>query len=438
MTTETNEDRVSRLIHLSNGDLFEQVKLLYEHFGWSAQDVREFDLEEFQFRVACLQEEVSEYSGATTHEDRLDALADLVVFALGTAVRHGYGEFNRAFTRVMVANALKIPGGNPDKRGDSRFDLRKPPGWRPAYLGDLVRPKPKQTRDDERALNKDVHQSVLSGEPDHLGNALRKSAELCRKENERRWQEEICARDEKIRRLADSVVQLRGTRAARYTEIGALQAENASLRSELTKAKGDFTTQRRMRGEDQAKASAIIGAQDEEIARLNAENATLAMQVKQRDEVVKAQIGEIDALKVQDLPPIFRRAMELNRLKSQDYGDMDDSKRSYHPFGHQSYLQMLHTKLERLKSVAGQETTNFESGRDSLVDLVNYACFYDAWMDEEEKRQAKVDTTSELKRYMRVVATVDYNGRMTNPVVETFDELAEPTQYEERKHGEED
>ena len=107
--------------------------------------------------------------------------------------------------------------------------------------------------------------------------------------------------------------------------------------------------------------------------------------VEQRRQILDLQreVGE-HRRTVGKIPPVFLEAAALCESKSEDYGDKDLSRASYHPFGHVSYLQMLHVKLERLKSVADQESPNYESGRDSVIDLMNYASFYVAWMDEQQ------------------------------------------------------
>jgi hypothetical protein len=76
---------------------------------------------------------------------------------------------------------------------------------------------------------------------------------------------------------------------------------------------------------------------------------------------------------------ILREAAELKELKSKDYQGGQFSEEDYFPFGHKSYIHMLHTKMLRIRSVAEQENTNFESLEDSLIDLCNYAAMYAAW-----------------------------------------------------------
>lgn len=57
------------------------------------------------FRYICMLEEVNEYRDATTKADELDAIVDLIIFALGTLERQGMIDvFDEAFKRVMDSN----------------------------------------------------------------------------------------------------------------------------------------------------------------------------------------------------------------------------------------------------------------------------------------------------------------------------------------------
>jgi hypothetical protein len=79
---------------------------------------------------------------------------------------------------------------------------------------------------------------------------------------------------------------------------------------------------------------------------------------------------------------LLDNAMTLVTKKQEDYQSATSTitLADYFPFGHKSYVQMLHTKVTRLRSlveaiVAGIEP-NFESIEDSVNDLINYAVFY--------------------------------------------------------------
>ena len=81
--------------------------------------------------------------------------------------------------------------------------------------------------------------------------------------------------------------------------------------------------------------------------------------------------------------PVLLEAAEIQAAKSNDYGDVDYSRSVYFPFGHESYLTMLHIKIERLKSLKDAKSINFEGQYDSVLDLINYASFYGAYLKEK-------------------------------------------------------
>lgn len=77
---------------------------------------------------------------------------------------------------------------------------------------------------------------------------------------------------------------------------------------------------------------------------------------------------------------VLKEAAELKELKSKDYQGNQWSEEDYFPFGDASYIHMLWTKMLRIRSVAEQEDQNFESLEDSLVDMINYAAMYAAFV----------------------------------------------------------
>tara|TARA_B110000858_G_C17742653_1_gene445727 strand:+ start:325 stop:612 length:288 start_codon:yes stop_codon:yes gene_type:complete len=81
--------------------------------------------------------------------------------------------------------------------------------------------------------------------------------------------------------------------------------------------------------------------------------------------------------------PVLIEAAEIQAAKSNDYGNVDYSRSVYFPFGHESYLTMLHIKIERLKALKDAETVNFEGAYDSVLDLINYASFYGAYLKDK-------------------------------------------------------
>lgn len=85
--------------------------------------------------------------------------------------------------------------------------------------------------------------------------------------------------------------------------------------------------------------------------------------------------------------------------KSQDYnqtggnaGTFNASRDDYFPFGLSSYAQMIHTKSQRLISLAkkGDVAANFESARDTALDLINYASFLADWLERKDLARGKV------------------------------------------------
>ncbi len=119
--------------------MFHRIKKMHEKFGITSNDIP-FSAAEKDFRRWCMQEELDEYVEAETPEDELDALVDLVVFALGTAERQNMLHiFQEAFFRVMKANMGKEVGAN-KKRGSFQIDLVKPEGWTAPNLSDLFEP----------------------------------------------------------------------------------------------------------------------------------------------------------------------------------------------------------------------------------------------------------------------------------------------------------
>lgn len=88
------------------------------------------------------------------------------------------------------------------------------------------------------------------------------------------------------------------------------------------------------------------------------------------------------------LHPAFAAAQNVLNKKSDDYGAQDNSKRQYFPFDDESYATMMHTKMERIMNLIHKKRTgrptNFESLKDSVGDLINYAAFYWSFLDETE------------------------------------------------------
>ena len=91
---------------------------------------------------------------------------------------------------------------------------------------------------------------------------------------------------------------------------------------------------------------------------------------------------------IDKIPDVFKEVTRMAIKKSQDYNngaDKPQSRANYFPFGLLSYAQMLHTKTQRLNSLAQQiKKPNNESIRDTLLDLINYASFAVEAIDKGE------------------------------------------------------
>lgn len=86
-----------------------------------------------------------------------------------------------------------------------------------------------------------------------------------------------------------------------------------------------------------------------------------------------------------NMPKAFMDAAALLNKKKQDYRT-GVTLQDYFPFGHYSYAQMLHTKMLRVRSLLNVlengDRPNFESLRDTLIDMLNYTSFYVEAIDE--------------------------------------------------------
>lgn len=82
---------------------------------------------------------------------------------------------------------------------------------------------------------------------------------------------------------------------------------------------------------------------------------------------------------------VLKDAAELKQRKMNDYQGDVWSEEDYFPYGHHSYIHMMWTKMLRIRSVAEKEDTNFESLEDSLLDMINYAAMYAAWVENRGK-----------------------------------------------------
>jgi hypothetical protein len=83
---------------------------------------------------------------------------------------------------------------------------------------------------------------------------------------------------------------------------------------------------------------------------------------------------------------IIEPAVAIVVKKHQDYNNDSLGLESYFPLGDQIYVQMLHVKTQRLVGLVKEgNKPNFESARDTVLDLINYAVFYLDYMNTEHK-----------------------------------------------------
>ena len=80
----------------------------------------------------------------------------------------------------------------------------------------------------------------------------------------------------------------------------------------------------------------------------------------------------------------MKKAIDLKERKSQDYQGSIFREDDYFPYGHKSFMHMIHTKYLRMRSVVEQKgETNFESLEDTLLDMISYCAMYGAWIERE-------------------------------------------------------
>lgn len=112
---------------------YDDIIALHKRFGISGT-IEEFPprlltQEEFNFRLLCLKEETKEYKDATTIEEQIDALIDLITFGLGTLERMGV-DFQPHWDEVLLTNFRKELHTNArDSKRNYADDLKKPLGW---------------------------------------------------------------------------------------------------------------------------------------------------------------------------------------------------------------------------------------------------------------------------------------------------------------------
>ena len=121
--------------------MLNDIRAFIDRFGH--QEV--FDEDKFvnlHKRAQMMAEEVMEFYTALQAgnvPEMLDALADLMYFALGTVVLMGISNslWHRVFKEVQRANMAKIPApalDNSDGKGRGALNALKPVGWEPPNI----------------------------------------------------------------------------------------------------------------------------------------------------------------------------------------------------------------------------------------------------------------------------------------------------------------
>jgi hypothetical protein len=95
------------------------------------------------------------------------------------------------------------------------------------------------------------------------------------------------------------------------------------------------------------------------------------------------EAGRLSGL-LEQVPRPVLEALALCAKKAGDY-NKHTGRDAYFPLGLPSYAQMIHTKAMRLVNLAASgRAPNFESVRDTCLDLVNYAWFLADAVDRGE------------------------------------------------------
>lgn len=80
----------------------------------------------------------------------------------------------------------------------------------------------------------------------------------------------------------------------------------------------------------------------------------------------------------------LEKAKILMLAKNQDYNSSGVSISDYWLYGEKSLIHELWKKVLRLKSLITRDKTMFESKQDSLIDLINYAAYYYAYLEKRK------------------------------------------------------
>lgn len=84
---------------------------------------------------------------------------------------------------------------------------------------------------------------------------------------------------------------------------------------------------------------------------------------------------------------LYKKTMDYNAIKfAEGNFEIDDAREDYFPFGDESYLHMIYTKINRIVNLAAKDSEpNFEGIADSLIDCAAYLSFYYSYLLKREK-----------------------------------------------------
>jgi len=112
------------------------IEMVYEFnrdIRGEAQPIRPIQLtvEQHQARAVFMSEEVIEFAEATTPEAELDALIDVIYFAIGGMYEMGLKDTQivDAFSKVHNANMAKVAGKKAERESVQVTDATKPADW---------------------------------------------------------------------------------------------------------------------------------------------------------------------------------------------------------------------------------------------------------------------------------------------------------------------